>query len=437
MLVRFSVENFKSIREEQTLSMVASNYEKELPENVIELDVLGLKGVNLLKSAVIYGANASGKSNLLKAMEFMRNFVENSATEIKPGEDIKIEPFLLDSESQGEPTSFEMTIIVADVRFDYGFSLDDELVHEEWLIGYPKGRPSVYFERELEENGYYAYRFGRYVKKDINLLNKTRDNNLFLSIAAQFNNEQLLPIYNWFSTQLLDIGPATIMGLPFKSSSSNAIVQKSGELKEQFLTLLRWADSSIEDVQLKPVDIDLNEMPGEFKQFLDSYNDLLEKAGGVKLEELLVDARFKRRKTENGEHAEFTVGQESSGTLRLYSILGPFLQVNENGVCAFIDELDTSLHPHILRNLIIQFNSNDFNTAGAQLIFTTHDSTLLSADLFRRDQIWLTEKSYEGNTVLYPLSDYKVRKGESLQKGYLAGRYGAIPFFGSNIVVNE
>lgn len=430
MLVRFSVENFKSIREEQTLSMVASNYEKELPENVIELNVPGMKGVNLLKSAVIYGANASGKSNLLKALTFFEGFIEGSATQSLPGDEIGVEPFLLDSTCRSKPTRFSMTFIHNNKRYDYGMVLDYNQIFEEYLYEYPHKRIATVFERKYE-NGEYTYKYGSKfskkskleirVRKDIE--KKTKKNTLLLSSAAQWNDRELTPIYFWFKEKMRNLTEAPIW------FTETQIIEHGDELQLKVENLLKEADFGIDRIKIKT----LKEIPVSTPNNLDERDFKIMK--NILFRET-IDTEFLHKVTDTGDFILFKKSQESSGTLRYYHLLGPWLKVLNAGLFSHLDEIDTSLHPLLVRKLIQIFHDKNMNKNNAQLLFTTHDTTLLSADLFRRDQIWLTEKSHEGNTVLYPLSDYKVRKGESLQKGYLAGRYGAIPFFGSEIEIN-
>ena len=401
MLVRFSVENFKSIREEQTLSMVASNYEKDLPENVIQLDIPGMKGVNLLKSAVIYGANASGKSNVLKALDYMKWFVAHSVDKPKPANKTRIDPFLLDKDVRHQPSTFEITILLHnEFRVDYGFSVTAECVQEEWLTMYPKGRAIEVFHRHADQDKD-KYKFSSKFKINKSLKNLTRADALFLTVATQYNVSELAEVYSWFELDLVNLDKLAATDDTQVSAYTNPTE------REKILRELCSADTGIVDLSFG-----FETRNGEkylFTQFSHKLKDPERDSASI----------------------TFNRDMESVGTIRYFDLLGPLFYILDNRYCGFLDEADTSLHPHLVKKFISTIHN--WKVKGGQLIFTTHDTTLLSADLFRRDQIWLTEKRHEGDTILYPLSDYKVRKGESLQKGYLAGRYGAIPFFGPEI----
>ncbi len=401
MLVRFSVENFKSIREEQTLSMVASNYEKDLPGNVIELDVPGLKGVNLLKSAVIYGANASGKSNLLKAFDFMKDFVLTSAVKVKPANKTGIDTFILDKDWRHKPSKMEITLVLEDkIRVDYGFTITSDRVQEEWLTTYPKGRGIRLFHRWVED-GKDKYKFSKKVKIKKDLTDITRPDALFMTVARTWNVHEIGQIADWFQTELLDLNALAATG------STQATAYQDPDKKRKILGQLHSADFGIIDIDFGFLQSGPDKLL--FTQFIHRLIDPENKSASI----------------------SFNRDMESDGTNRFFDLIGPWLYILDNKYFGFIDEVDTSLHPSLVRKLIQTFHK--WKTEGGQLLLTTHDTTLLSADLFRRDQIWITEKSYQGDTVLYPLSGFKVRKGESLQKGYLAGRYGGIPFLGPEI----
>jgi len=414
MLVRFSVENFKSIREEQTLSMVASNYEKEHSENVIELDIPGMKGVNLLKSAVIYGANASGKSNVLEAMAFASWFVVGSATRLNLGDDTTVVPFLLDNQSRNEPSTFEMTMVINGTRYDYGFSVTREKVHHEWLTTHPKSRPRRIFERTLV-NDHYEYSYSTKVKRKKEIEKNTRENGLFLSVGAQQNDSDLKPVYMWFLGHLIGIS-----GAPEWLTPRN-IHERREEYSSLISEHLKNADLGIVGLEVIEIDRDEiafpDEMPTEVKDYIKRQMS----------SKKVLETYFQHRNSDTNEIVRFDQRQESDGTNRYYHLLGPWLQILRDGWCGFIDEIDSSLHPQLVRQLVSMFHDMKWNKNNAQVILTTHDTTLLSADIFRRDQVWFTEKKYEGNTILYSLSEFKTRTGEALQKGYLAGRYGAIP----------
>ncbi|HQO33141.1 MAG TPA: AAA family ATPase, partial [bacterium] len=295
-------------------------------------------------------------------------------------------------------------------------------VHEEWLIAYPQGQPQRWFEREYDkEKCAYEWRFGsKYRGERESLKDKTRDNALFLSVAAQFDHKQLSMVYQWFGV-FLRFMDFSGYDLPFGNTIAMMLGNKS--VHDLVGAMMRTADLGIAevDIRVKPDERPFPDvMPG------DDRNEMPRSLGGKKG----VDIRMKHfmNGKENGIY--FSLDEESAGTLKYFSLLGPWLMTLKLGCTICIDEFAAKIHPSLVRNLIRYMQSPKVNLENAQLILTTHDTTLLDTDLFRRDQIWFTEKNDEGATVLYPLTDYKPRPDEALQKGYLAGRYGAIPFLG-------
>lgn len=442
MLIEFSVENFRSIRDKQTLSLVASNYEKELPGNVILVDLPGMAGVDLLKSAVLYGANASGKSNLLKAARFMQRYVVESATSRKPNEPTAAEPFRLDRTRPGLPTKFEVAFVHRDVRYEYGFSLDAARVLEEWLLAYPKGRPQSWIERVYDStSGKYSYDPCPSLKgQKSQLAQQTRPNALFLSVGAQLNNDQLGDVYDWFKDEFrfLDCAATPTEDLtPFTAS----MLESESGLSERVVNLLRSADLGIVGVELERSKVDPrdmgvpDDMPEDLRIAFETFREKLSAHMGSETKRddsddmVRVRLAWRHRTGDGDSHTVFHSEQESTGTLKYLALLGPWLDTLENGYTVFLDEAAALMHPLLTRQLVGMMNDPKQNSKGAQLVFTTHDVTLLDQTLFRRDQIWFTEKGNDGATNLFPLSDFKVRKGEALLKGYLSGRYGGTPFF--------
>ncbi len=413
MLIEFSVKNFRSIREKQTLSLVANNKDKQLPGNLIEINAPGLSNTKLLKSSAIYGANASGKSNLFKAAEFIQQFVLTSATKPNPEEKTGVTPFRLDSHSSDEPSEFEMIFIYKGVRYQYGFALDNKRVHEEWLITYPVGQPQRWFSRVWNsDKKQYDWKIGKKLLGETkSLKTQTKKNSLFLSTAAQFNHKQLCVVYDWFANYIFSLSHID-SNYQFDMTSP-LLLNREKEFKEIF-DLIKNADlgiSGINVVRMKSEDVE------------DIVDAIIQMAKSVKLE-------FIHLLENTEEEIAFDKDDESLGTLKYYFLLGPFLLALKMGYTVFIDEIGAQMHPLLVRQLVQMINDPKINTKGAQLILTTHDTTLLDTSLFRRDQIWFTEKNKAGATTLYPLTDFKPRSDEALQKGYLAGRYGAIPFLG-------
>ncbi len=421
MLIDFSVSNFRSFKEKQTLSLVSST-DPEHESNVISPDLPGLKGVNFLKSLGVYGANASGKSNLVRSLSFMADFVTNSFTKYKPKDLIKLNPFLLDSSCLDKPSQFEITFTINDVRYDYGFSLTKERVTNEWLNSYKNGYPALLFNREYNGGETDEYKFGRSLRDHRAIKGKTRPNALFVSVAAQFNHEQLAVIYNWFSTLLI------ITQVP--NTLENIIIPDLRKRGSLITEKIKKADLGIFNLEINPIDPEDLKIPEDAPQnFKDGIRVLVESGDLSKIQPIRLDLS-------TGEEISLDINDESDGTKRLINLLGPWYLALDNGLTIFIDEIESSMHPLLVKSLIEMFNSKE-NINGAQLVYTTHDTTLLDLNMIRRDQIWFTEKDSGGATKLYPLTDFSPRINEALQKGYLAGRYGAIPFLTKEMGLDE
>jgi len=420
MLIEFKATNYRSIKETQTLSMVSSKYYNDLvEENCFDSGVGSL--AQLLRTAVIYGPNAAGKSNLIRAIHFMQSFVLQSHKH-QEGQRINTMPFALSSDARTKPSEFEIFFIQDGVRYQYGFALNAERVTEEWLLAYPEGKQQRWFQRIYDDkkgkdNWYFGSKFtGR---KQL-WQESTRKNALFLSTAIQLNNEQLKPVFEWFQHKLAVILPRDPINLNFSIDQC-----ASEEGKANIMKFMNSADLSISgiNVELKKIPIPPEILPSGIPQKLKEkmVKDLHEK--GVPL------IRFQHRDDKN-EPVFFDISDESDGTQRFFAFAGPWLDVMAKGRVLFIDELDTSLHPLLVRFLIETLHNSKTNPHNAQLIFTTHDTSLLDAELFRRDQIWFMEKEKSNATTMYPLSDFRARKKEALEKRYLQGRYGALPLIG-------
>lgn len=423
MLINFKVSNFRSIKDEQVLSLVAGNYDRSLPENLISPSLTGIPKLKLLKGAGISGANASGKSNVLSGLLFMSNFVRKSATRMDPGDPTGVTPFCLDSKYLSKPSSFEINVIIEGVRYDYGFSLDRQKVVSEFLSVYPKGSAQRWFDRTFDEttNEYVWKHSAVNFKFDKDLRDKTRPNSLFVSTGAQFNNLQLMPLYNWFKSSLFFINLGADAG--FAPNFTASLIEDKKPQVKAIIELLKTADfgiidASVQHREMAPEEIRDNVPPLLFRE--------IEKDG--KLTQMkIMEIKLRHKGNNNGE-SMIDFSEESAGTRRFFSLLGPWLDTLEQGYTVLLDELETSLHPLLVREILRLLFSNKVNSKGAQIIFTTHNPFILDIDLIRRDQIWFTEKDEEGGTHLYPLTDYKPRNNESLTRGYLAGRYGAVPF---------
>ncbi|MEA4809526.1 hypothetical protein SDC9_24958 [bioreactor metagenome] len=405
-LLEFTTGNFLSFREKKTLSMEAAKI-KEYPENVIQTGKY-----NLLKSAVIYGANASGKSNLIKALKFMLDTIINSAR-LNSTDTLNAKPFLLDEESSQKPSYFELLFIDGNNRFRYGFEIDDKRIHSEWLYLLP-------LEAKSKKDNMLFVRQGNeiIISEDFNegkgLESKTRDNGLFLSVCDQFNG--------LLSKQLMSLFGAKIKimsGIDHNAESSmtSFFMKTFEDISNKFF----------QDMQLGFTDIELAE---EEKRNEDKAITTHNKYNAK--EEIIGKVNFKIREN------------ESSGTNKIYDMAGYLLLGLNFGVPVIIDELDAKLHPLLTHKIIELFHSPETNPKNAQLIFSTHDTNLLGCNCFRRDQIWFTEKDRTESTDLYSLVEFKepdggkVRNDRSFEKDYIAGRYGAIPFIGNfNNLINH
>lgn len=415
MLVEFSVTNFRSIGERQTLSLVAASGKEHRETNVFDSDAPATP--ELLRSAVIYGPNAAGKSNLILALRFVHDFVLNSASKGQQGDAIPVVPFLMDGESAGQPSEFELVFIEDDVRYNYGFSLTTLHVESEWLTAYPKGSPQRWFERRADADD---WNFGPNFRGQRKVWQEaTRDNALFLSTAIQLNAEQLGPVFEWFRRRLRIINPYARV----KPNFSVSQCEENAKLRDRIIGFLAMADLGIGDVTVE------HRKFGASKHFSRIPEEIRRQMPKGVEDEDVTEVRFSHR-TPDGRDVLLDIEEESGGTQKLFALAGPWLDVLLNGWVLVIDELDTSLHPALMRRLVGMFNNPGLNKMGAQLVFSTHDTSILDREIFRRDQVWFVEKDRSLQTHLYPLTDFSPRKDENFGRGYLQGRYGALPFVG-------
>jgi hypothetical protein len=419
MLIEFSVTNYRSFLTTQLLTLTANTATELREENSFVSPVSSLP--RLLRSAVVYGPNASGKSNLVQAIAFMKRFVLSSAKDSQEGEKIDATPFLFNRQSSQNPSEFEALFIQDGIRYQYGFTVNSERVTGEWLFAYPEGRAQKWFERNFDPETqkdiwYFGPKFTGHRKV---WQEATRSNALFLSTAIQLNNEQLKPAFNWFDHKLVVLAQGTSINHGFSTNEC-----EEEKKKKKILKFMNAADLSITDIFLEKKDFSMDDLPPDMPQSIKE--EIAKDLKGEKLTRLF----FMHPSSNNGEDVPLEFNEESAGTQKLFVLAGPWLDVLNNGFVLFVDELDTSLHPHLVRFLLNLFHNPETNRHNAQLVFTTHDTTVLDQTLMRRDQVWFVAKDDENATSLYPLSDYKPRKGEALQKGYLYGRYGALPLPG-------
>ncbi len=431
MIIEFSVQNFRSIYDKVTLSMMAA----KLTGKEATLDNIfyhpNYPNIPLLKSAVIYGANASGKSNVLKALKKFQEFIEKS-TDYKFEQKLPYEPFRLLKNSTNEPSSFEMDFIALDgIRYIYGFKMNEEEILEEYLSSYTSRKETKLFVRKKGEKIVFSSAFKG--EKKI-LEDQLLKNNLLLSKAANSNYEQMQTIYSYFVNQfIMNMGD-----IAWKGYSKRKLVNNL-DLKNIITEILKLADTGINSIE-----VEKNESGGVFKDSPDLLKVLTEVESKLPkkmstpnnmmysslLSELYsTDVIHYTSDETEPKRVIWALSQESSGTQKLFELAVPIIDVLRSGAALVFDEINNSLHP-LLSRLIIELFHKNSNPKNAQLIFTTHDVSLLTSEIFRRDQIWFTEKNNEGMTDLYSLGSFDkkdVRKDIPIDKWYLSGRFGAIP----------
>ena len=409
MLLRFRFSNFRSFRAEQELSLIAGPF-TDLPDVV--LHPAGIKE-GVLPGAAIYGANASGKTNVIQAVRFMSSAVSFSHRDWRPDGPIPREPFMANQESKLGPTEIEADFLLAGVRHRYGFRVDSQVVLEEWLYAYPKGKKQTWFHRKRGNAIVFS---NKMPGENRTIENLTRQNSLFLSAAAQNAHVVLLPIFTWLS------GLSFVVGDRDKYRQHTTGLCSKLDYRNEIARLVSVADLGIAEMSVEDA-----EYPDTTKEVIEAIGNILklpsEKAAWPETYKVIrLLHRF------GNTTVPFNMDQESDGTMAYLSLLGPVVDAIKKGTPLLIDELDASLHPLLATQLIRLFNTPSSNPRGAQLIFNTHDTNLLSSGVLRRDQIWFTEKGNDATSHLYPLSDFKPRRQENLQNGYMQGRYGAIPF---------
>ncbi|MGQ2984094.1 AAA family ATPase [Flavobacterium sp.] len=397
MILEFTVGNFLSFKDKKTLSLEAGRI-KELKDNVITVDKY-----KVLRSATIYGANSSGKSNFIKALDFMVTTIKRSS-KLNSTDKLNIQPFLLSTETEDQPSFFEILILEDNIRYRYGFELDNDKIHSEWLyVLLEKSKnEDLYFIRTLEGIGV-ADAF----KEASGLEDKTRDNALFLPLTDQFNTEIGKLIMKSISRIHIMSGLEHEEGIVM----TNAIYMfKHADYKSDLENFIRKLD-----LGFNSFDID-SDSSKDFKDRLKTIHKKYDNKGNF-------ISNFEFKMTDH----------ESSGTNKILDLSGYIILALKFGLALVIDELDAKLHPILTQEIIKLFNNPKTNPENAQLIFSTHDTNLLGANLFRRDQVWFTEKDQYEATDLYSLLEFKedgktVRNDRSFEADYIKGRYGAIPY---------
>ncbi|WP_030989480.1 AAA family ATPase [Streptomyces sp. NRRL S-1813] len=392
MLLRFRVANVSSLREEQELSFVVPDDESSAAARPLEL--AGGRSSGVLPLIGIFGANASGKSNVLTALVDMRTAVLNSYARWASYEGVPRRVFALDAGSESEPSFFEVDLVIDGVRWTYGFELGASRVEAEWIHSYPRGHRQVWLDRDASRAEVYEWPGSR-VKDRAQLVRRTRPNALLLSTAGTDNHPQLSPLFHWFRRNLWLINPEDERVQREAFTTQELAGNRARRIEE----LLQVADLGITGTEV------VQDSRGQ---------------GTVKL----------IHRSATGEVA-FDWQAESFGTRSWFALLGPLLLALDDGAVLLVDELDASLHPRFAAEIVRLFHDPHANPNGAQLIFTSHDPSVLSTPsggrLLEPGQVWLTEKDKDGATELYPLTAASPGEDEDLMKSYLAGAFGAVP----------
>ena len=388
MLIQFTIENHRSIKDSAVISFAAATKDKSLNHYLLHPNDKRV----LLPALGLYGANAAGKSNVLHSLSTMQDMVIGEASKLSKGQKLPWEPF----GGNDNPTAFEVAYFYQGIRYVYGFSYDANKIRTEYLYYWPNGREALIFSRE---DGQYEFREN--VQEQITLSNRTPDNKLYLVSSNDWNLPQTESAYKWFREKL------TFVAVQATSSTETiARIVSGDEQKARILKELLLADLGITDVTIKNT--------GKTPVIMTTHRIIAE--DGSK------------------EYFQLQMDQESAGTQRFFARIGGWLQALEAGSLLVVDEIEDSLHPLLTKRLIEMVQDNALNTNGAQLLFTTHDAMLLDLNFFRRDQIWFAEKDDKScATQVYSLASFSPRKGENIRKGYLQGRFGAIPFIGGDL----
>lgn len=419
MFLRFGVSNYRSIREYAEVSFIAAGAIKDQGPKLLNWD--GGK-VSVLPAIVVYGANAAGKSSVHMAMGAMRSNVINSFRNLDATGDIPRQPFALDGASKDLPTRFDCDFIIDGVRFHYGYEYNDQVFLREWLFSFPEGYKRLLFNRDHESDD---IEFGKHLRgKNKAIEDLTRPNSLFLSAAAQGAHEQLTKVYRFFSSKITGLGAAL---------NDTSVQRRIGKNPDRrLIPFLKFADTGISDIKVSD-----EEQTEEYRRtFMALRATLMSELGEEGIPRGLAEMPTPQTEVsfyhggEAGEGYQLPFSKESRGTKRVASIVVAAFDALDRGATFFIDEIDASLHTLLSLKVLSLFLNEETNPNGAQIVATTHDTNILCSGLLRRDQVWFAEKDSSGATNVYPLTDIKTRNTDNLEKGYLQGRFGAVPYFG-------
>jgi len=417
MINRFSFENVLSFKAPQTFSLIASVKKERLfddSQNYAE----NLKDSKTLSSAVLYGANASGKSNLIKALLHFRNFIV-SGNQNLDSLDFNVPNFQLDAEKAKLPAQFEIECFWKEKIYRYGFSVLNSGIEEEWLYVKEKRESEVFYRKKQE----FTILGKNKILHELTSKKMVHSKAFLVTIGAQFNDASCAGFLDWIHH--LNI----ISGIDDRLYKDYTVrrMKESWEFSQKVVELIKFADFGIEDITI-------NSSPGQNIKLTVGVNSAVEFEPGA-IDDLM-SKRFVLNSKGLPELKEFHFGQfESEGTQKFAHIAGPILDVLEKGSVLVIDELDTKLHPELTERLVLLFHNKEINKHNAQLIFTSHNTNLLDAKIFRRDQIFFVEKDSFGASYVYSLADFKkngrsTRNDENIELNYLKGKYGALPFLG-------
>lgn len=425
MLLEFSCANFRSIHKVCTLSMVAQKITDEPKNNIAYIN----DKLNILKTAAIYGANSSGKSNILNAFSTMVAHILQSV-KLNEGEELYFDPFRLSS-IQGKPTYYEAKFILNDIIYRYGFEHNATEIVSEWLYStsIEKKKEQVLFLRNKDGIGVNEKTFPEGIDKE----ESTVQNRLFMSLCAQLNGEKSKQIIEKFRT----FNAISGIYVHRYANYSKKMLHNHLDGYEDAIKFFKEVQLGFDSIQTTESDFDRStlpiDMPKEIKEGL--INELKDK----KNIELFSRHNIYNKKGNIVGSTFFDIEEaESAGTNKLIQLSGPIFDTLTNGYTLLIDELDAKMHPLISQYIVNLFNDPKMNTKNAQLIFTTHDTHLLSSKMLRRDQIWFTEKDASEQTDLYNMMNIelpdgsKPRSDANYKRNYIAGRYGAVPY-----IINE
>ena len=448
MLIEFNVANYRSFRDEVTFSMVASPLKAEGGEPDVRNQFAAPGDISLLTSAAIYGANASGKSNLIAAINFMRNFAINSSSSTEKTGGIDVEPFRLSTQTEAEPSYFEVVFIIEEQHFRYGFEVTPKQVVTEWLHVVPTIRESSLFDFDDDEITLFERERDdivlgeRFEAEGRDLAAKTRPNALFLSVGAQFNGKTAQMVLEWFRSLRVTTGLRP-MDQNMRHFTESQLSDEDSD--EDIKDFIRQLDLGIKDILIEKVIVPIPDLPSPPDDAPENVRRLYSALGNVQkllqeaeeFEEMEQSAvRTVHLKMDDEGHPAardlfYLDRHESEGTKKLFALSGPLTDTLKNGKVLIIDELDARLHPLLTQQIVRLFNDPEKNANGAQLVFTTQDTSLLDYQLLRRDQIWFTEKDHQGASHLYSLVEFKIDNDAPFERDYIQGRYGAIPFLGN------